>query len=49
MKKCLKILKDYQTSRQKARELDAKMDRLYQKNLMKKTLFPWRTYLFLIM
>lgn len=43
MKKCFKIMRDYELERKAARALDQKMDQIYQRNLLKKSFFPWRT------
>ena len=47
LKRCLKVMRDYEARKKKARALDRKMDQIYAKNLMKKSFFPWRTYIFL--
>lgn len=46
MKKCFKIWREYEIEKKRERALDAKMDKLYRNNLMKKSFFPWRTYSF---
>lgn len=46
LKKCLRIFKNYQQHRLEKKAQKAKLLALYQKNLLKKSFFPWRTYLF---
>ena len=48
LKKCLKILKDHERNRKRNKALERKMDLLYQRNLLKKSFFPWRTYLLIL-
>ena len=43
MKKCFKIMKDYEQERKLAKAKDQRMDEIYRRNLMKKSFFPWRT------
>lgn len=43
MKKCFKALRDYELERKAAKARDRRMDLIYQRNLMKKSFFPWRT------
>ena len=43
-KKAFKILNDYKQERLIAKARDRQMDLIYQKNLLKKSFFPWRTY-----
>lgn len=38
-------MKDYEQERKLAKARDQRMDEIYRKNLMKKSFFPWRTYL----
>lgn len=45
LKRAWKLVEENREERKVARELDAKMDSLYRKNLIKKAFFPWRTYL----
>ena len=45
MKKCFKLLRDNELERKAARALDQRMDEIYRRNLMKKSFFPWRTYI----
>ena len=43
MKKCFKAMREYELERKAAKARDRRMDGIYQKNLMKKSFFPWRT------
>ena len=43
MKKCFKAFRDYELERKAARARDKRMDLIYQRNLLKKSFFPWRT------
>lgn len=45
MRKSFKILKDYQEKRIRKELLKNRMRALYSKNLLKKSFFPWRTYI----
>lgn len=45
MKKCFKIWKDYEQERKLEKAKDQRMDEIYKRNLMKKSFFPWRTYI----
>jgi hypothetical protein len=47
LKKAWKIFEENKNERQKAKELERKMDAVYRKNLLKKAFFPWRTLVLL--
>ena len=43
MKKCFKIWKKYEQQKKLQKAQDLRMTKIYQRNLLKKSFFPWRT------